>query len=67
MVSLATPHRGSNIAQLLRNILKVLMTHNQKPFVDLERNGMACQIINDEFRQYANSLLLRAFYETIKT
>ena len=68
MFFLATPHRGSDMAQLLGNILKVSMTHSQKPFVaDLDRNGMACQIINDEFRHCANNLRLRTFYEAIKT
>lgn len=56
------------MAQMLGNILKVSITHSQKPFVaDLERNGMACQIINDEFRHHANNLQLRTFYETMKT
>ncbi|KAL9628615.1 MAG: hypothetical protein Q9204_005780 [Flavoplaca sp. TL-2023a] len=68
MFFLATPHRGSDMAQLLGNILRASVTHSQKPFIaDLERNGMACQIINDEFRHHANNLQLRTFYETMKT
>jgi hypothetical protein len=62
---LATPHRGSDSAQLLNNILRA---YSSRPYVgDLERNSGALQSINDEFRHYSGDLKLWSFYETLKT
>jgi WD40 repeat protein len=63
---LATPHRGSDLAQLLSKILSV--TSGPRPFVeDLHRNSLATQSINDEFPQYCQALQLFSFYETQPT
>jgi hypothetical protein len=62
---LATPHRGSDSAQVLNNILHA--AYNSPAYVaELERNSGAIQIINDEFRQYSGDLNLWSFYETQK-
>jgi len=60
---LATPHRGSDSAKLLNNILQ--MTYSSRAYVaDLERGSGAIQSINDEFRNYSADVVLWSFYET---
>jgi hypothetical protein len=61
---MATPHRGSDYAQLLRNILN-LSGLGSKSFVsDLQRQSAALQSINENFRHCCQSILLYSFYET---
>jgi hypothetical protein len=63
---LATPHRGSDLAKTLANILKV--TYTRKPFVnDLHRNSGLITAVNDGFRHYSTDLQLWSFYETLKS
>ncbi|KAL8670996.1 MAG: hypothetical protein Q9168_004488 [Polycauliona sp. 1 TL-2023] len=63
---LATPHGGSDLAQLLTRILDI--TPGQRPFVnDLHRQSLATQSINEEFPQYSQGLQLFSFYETLPT
>lgn len=62
---LATPHRGSDSAQVLHNILHA--AYNSSAYVaELKRNSGAIQVINDEFRQYSGDVNLWSFYETQK-
>lgn len=62
---LGTPHRGSDSARLLKNILQVAAS--APAFVtDLVRGSHALQSINDEFRQYSADVDLWSFYETQK-
>jgi pimeloyl-ACP methyl ester carboxylesterase len=64
MFFLGTPHRGSNLAAILRNILMV--TWSAKPFVaDLTPNSSTLTEINDAFRHVAPGLHLWSFYETL--
>lgn len=59
---LATPHRGSDYATLLKKILKVAF---ERAYIeDLERNSGAIQVINDQFRHVSGGLELWSFYET---
>lgn len=68
IIFLATPHRGSDSAQQLTNILKASISHGSKAYVgDLEPGSWALQSINEDFRHFSNDLQLRSFYETIKT
>lgn len=63
---MATPHRGSDLAQVLSKVLAV--APGARPFVsDLNRNSMATQSINDEFPQHCRDLQLFSFYETVPT
>ncbi|KEY65518.1 hypothetical protein S7711_08753 [Stachybotrys chartarum IBT 7711] len=63
MVFLGTPHRGSELAPVLENILTLAWA--TKPFVnDLSPGSAALEDINDAFRHYASSLRLWSFYET---
>ncbi|KAJ5682334.1 hypothetical protein N7462_005499 [Penicillium macrosclerotiorum] len=62
---LATPHRGSDSAHLLKNILQA--AYSSPTYLgELERNSSAIQIINDEFRQCSTDLGIWSFYETQK-
>jgi pimeloyl-ACP methyl ester carboxylesterase len=62
---LGTPHRGSDSARMLKNILQVAAS--APAFVtDLVRGSHALQSINDEFRQYSADVDLWSFYETQK-
>ncbi|KAL2041702.1 hypothetical protein N7G274_005486 [Stereocaulon virgatum] len=65
---LATPHRGSDSASLLNNILRSSGAMSARPYIeDLGRNSVSLQNINEEFRHYAERLNLWSFYETLKT
>ena len=56
---LATPHRGADSAQLLRNMIKISFVHSDKAYVaNLVPNSGAIQIINDEFRHAYQGLHL---------
>ena len=63
---MATPHRGSDLVQILSKVLAV--APGARPFVgDLNRNSIATQSINDEFPQHRRDLQFYSFYETIPT
>lgn len=65
MVFLATPHRGSNHATYLNNILKASALHGVRPYVsDLERVSASLVRVNDTFRHYCDALTLYSFFET---
>ncbi|KAI0408779.1 hypothetical protein F4802DRAFT_366865 [Xylaria palmicola] len=64
MFFLGTPHRGSDLAGILRSIL--MLAWRTKPFVnDLLPNCSVLAEINDTFRHYATDLRLWSFYETL--
>jgi len=61
---LGTPHRGSDLAAVLENMLTV--ARGKKPFVmDLMSNSSTLTEINDAFRHFAPELRLWSFYETL--
>lgn len=65
IVFLATPHRGSAMAEHLDGVLGLVRW--QHAFVkDLRPNSGALQVLNDEFRMAASEMKLRlcSFYET---
>lgn len=62
---LATPHRGSDSAKLLNNILQIAYS-SRAYVVDLKRGSGAIQSINDEFRRYSADIDIWSFYETRK-
>lgn len=65
MVFLATPHRGSDFAQILNTILRASVSHGAKPYINnLEKNSEMLASINDEFRHYAEDVALYSYYET---
>ncbi|KAI1356446.1 hypothetical protein F5Y01DRAFT_323867 [Xylaria sp. FL0043] len=61
---LGTPHRGSDLADVLNKMLTVAW--GAKPFVsDLMPNSATLAEINDVFRHYAADVHLWSFYETM--
>ncbi|PLN84988.1 hypothetical protein BDW42DRAFT_17640 [Aspergillus taichungensis] len=61
----ATPHRGSDSAKVLHNILRIAYT--SRAYVsDLKRGSKALQSINEDFRKYSDKMELCSFYETQK-
>lgn len=65
---LATPHRGSTLAQTLNRILDTTLVTKSKQYVaDLMRNSMTLQNLNDQFRHIAPKLDIVSFYETLPT
>ncbi|KLU89997.1 hypothetical protein MAPG_08964 [Magnaporthiopsis poae ATCC 64411] len=68
MFFLATPHRGSDSAKLLNNILRASAVLNSKGYItDLIPNSSQISGINDEFRHWTDSLQIWSFYETVRT
>jgi pimeloyl-ACP methyl ester carboxylesterase len=65
---LATPHRGVDVANLLGRVLKLVVSHGSKAYVDsLTLNSQAILTINDRFRQAYQGIQLRSFIETLPT
>ncbi|KAH0543071.1 hypothetical protein FGG08_002584 [Glutinoglossum americanum] len=68
MVFLATPHRGSDLAAVLNNILRASAAHNFRAYVaNLDRTSEVLALLNDSFRHYAQDLTLYSFYESQQT
>ncbi|KAH7370025.1 hypothetical protein BKA65DRAFT_487549 [Rhexocercosporidium sp. MPI-PUGE-AT-0058] len=64
---LATPHRGSDLAQTLNKILKA-MPSGPKPFVgSLARGSEAITVISDQFRHVSIGISIHSFIESIPT
>jgi triacylglycerol esterase/lipase EstA (alpha/beta hydrolase family) len=65
---LATPHRGTSLAQTLNRILDSTMISNSKQYVaDLQKNSPTLQKLNEQFRHIATRLDIVSFYETRPT
>lgn len=68
MFFLATPHRGSHLADVLSSILRLTVGAGSKSYVDsLMPNSEAIQVINDSFRHVFQGVQLRSFFETLPT
>ena len=69
VVFLSTPHRGTNLAEILNRMLSVsVFGHSAKRYIsELKMNSSALENINENFRHVAPSLRIFSFYETLKT
>jgi hypothetical protein len=68
MLFLSTPHRGTNLAEILNRVLSVSFHQSSKAYItDLKRNSPALADINEQFRHYAPDLQIISFYETLQT
>ena len=68
VIFLATPHKGSNYARILNNILAASIITNAKLYVaELESDSPTLQDINEQFRLVCKPLRLVSFYESLKT
>ncbi len=68
IIFLATPHRGTNLAELLNRILRSTFVSNSKQYVsELAKNSFTLQKLNEQFRHIAPRLDIVSFYETQST
>jgi len=62
---LATPHRGTNLAEILNRILQSTIVTNSKQYIsELAKNSFTLQKLNEQFRHVAPRLDIVSFYET---
>ncbi|KAI0602218.1 WD40-repeat-containing domain protein [Biscogniauxia sp. FL1348] len=66
---LATPHRGTDLAEVLNKILtSSVFGHTPKEYVsELARRSPTIDELNETFRHYASKLQIFSFYETLST
>ncbi|KAI9781585.1 MAG: hypothetical protein M1835_004276, partial [Candelina submexicana] len=64
---LATPHRGTSLADLLNKILSVSFQSPKNFIIDLNKSSPALEELNEQFRHVAPSLSIFSFYETLQT
>ena len=65
---LATPHRGTNLAELLDRILRSTLFTNSKQYIsELSKQSYTLQKMNEQFRHIAPRLDIISFYETQST
>ncbi|KAH8891099.1 hypothetical protein GQ53DRAFT_823737 [Thozetella sp. PMI_491] len=67
IVFLATPHRGSNLAEILNKFLSVSFQSTKQYVSDLQKNSARIMDINDQFKLHANKMQLVSFFETQAT
>ena len=68
IIFLATPHRGTNLAELLDRILRSAIVSSSKQYVsELAKNSYTLQKLNEQFRHIAPRLDIISFYETQST
>lgn len=69
IVFLATPHRGTDLAKTLNNILTSSpLGHSPKTYItELTRRSPTIDDLNESFRHHANKLRIFSFYETLTT
>lgn len=67
IVFLGTPHRGTNLADLLNKILFVSFQSPKNFIMDLNRSSPALEELNEQFRHVAPRLSIVSFYETLAT
>lgn len=65
---LATPHRGTNLADTLNRLLQATVASTSKLYIsELSRNSFTLQKLNEQFRHIAPKLDIVSFYETQPT
>lgn len=67
IIFLSTPHRGSDLAEVLNKILIASFQSARKFITDLNRSSTALEEINEQFRHIAPRLSIWSFYETLPT
>jgi hypothetical protein len=68
IIFLSTPHRGTNLAEILNRILQVSFVTNPIQLISELANGsQTLQKLNEQFRHIAPKLDIVSFYETRPT
>ena len=68
IIFLSTPHRGTNLAEILNRILQVSFLTNPMQFIaELASGSQTLRKLNEQFRHIAPKLQIVSFYETRPT
>ncbi|CZT11979.1 uncharacterized protein RCO7_07986 [Rhynchosporium graminicola] len=68
IVFLGTPHRGSNLAVTLNNILRASPALSAKIYInEIDKDSTTISDINEQFRNICGGLNLVSFHETLET
>lgn len=67
IVFLATPHRGSSLADTLNKLLSISLQAPKQYVNDLQKNSARIVDINDQFRFFAEKVDIVSFFETQPT
>ena len=67
IIFLSTPHRGSNLAEILNRVLVASFQSAREFITDLNKSSTALEEINEQFRHIAPRLSIWSFYETLPT
>ena len=67
VVFLATPHRGTNLAEVLNRVLTASFQSPKNFITDLNKNSSALEELNEQFRHVAPRISIISFYETLAT
>jgi hypothetical protein len=68
ITAIATPHRGTNLAETLNRILQSAIVTSSKHYIsELVKNSFTLQKLNEQFRHIAPRLDIVSFYETQPT
>jgi WD40 repeat protein/pimeloyl-ACP methyl ester carboxylesterase len=60
---LATPHRGTDLAEILNRMLSATFRFPKKFIQELSRSSQTLEELNEQFRHVAPRLLIHSFYE----
>lgn len=64
---MGTPHRGSNLAGTLNNLLRMSGTGGRAYIAGLETKSEMIQVLSDGFRDHYSGIHLHTFYESLPT
>ena len=67
MIFLATPHRGSNLAEVLGRVLRAFFQPSREFITELNKGSHTLEELNEQFRHVAPRLSIWSFYETLVT
>ncbi|KAI0183667.1 hypothetical protein EV127DRAFT_17783 [Xylaria flabelliformis] len=67
IIFLSTPHRGSNLAEILNRVLAASFQSSKNFISDLNKSSPAIEELNEQFRHLAPKLSIWSFYETLAT
>ena len=67
IIFLATPHRGTKLAEVLTKVLTASLQSPGEFIAELNRNSSALEELNEQFRHVAPRLSIVSFYETLPT
>jgi WD40 repeat protein len=67
VIFLSTPHRGTNLAEILNRVLAASFQTSKNFIADLSKSSPAIEELNEQFRHVAPRLSIWSFYETVAT